>query len=147
MSGAVKGRIKQYIKDKAVSAYHRVQAWERGPWYKYTQKWEMELSGRLTAEEKRRLNGEAFAKAHGYPIHWDDPKTFSEKIMWGMLYYQNPLRVRCNDKFTVKGYVEEVLGPGHTIPTYGWWTDPDDIDFAALPQRFVLKVDWYGGGR
>ncbi len=65
--------------------------------------------------------------------------------MWLKLNYQNPLITQCSDKFSVKSYVDDILGPGHTVPTIDWWTDPDDIDFDKLPDRFALKVNWSSG--
>jgi hypothetical protein len=68
------------------------------------------------------------------------PKTFNEKIQWLKLYHHDPLMTRVTDKFAMRGYVEEVVGPGHTIPLLGDWEDPAAIDFDALPERFILKV-------
>ena len=105
----------------------------------------LESSGSMTAERKKRIISRMFRRHVGYELNWEDPQSFNEKIMWLKLNYQDPLITRCCDKFAVKGYVDEVLGPGHTVPTIRWWTDPDDIDFSQLPDSFALKVNWASG--
>lgn len=99
----------------------------------------------LTEEKKKEVLKENFKKRVGYDLNIDAPKTFNEKIMWSKLYYQNPLITKCCDKFAVKDYVTETIGEDYIVKTIAWWDDPDDIDFDALPNRFVLKVNWSSG--
>lgn len=139
MAWLLPGSVKNFIKKKLVGLHRKLQEWDKSE-YVYEQNWLLELEGKATPEKLEQLNGRHFMQVHGYPIHWDEPKSFSEKIMWMSLYYQNPLRI-CSNKFKVKGYVEAVLGPGYTLPVIDWWTDPDDIDFEKLPNKFVLKVN------
>ena len=105
----------------------------------------LDLNGRLTDYRKRTILSNVFERHVGYELNWEAPRSFNEKIMWLKLNYQNPLITRCSDKFSVKGYVTEVLGEGHVVPTIDWWTNPDDIDFDKLPDKFVLKVNWSSG--
>lgn len=115
---------------------------------KYSQKYMhylLDKEGKLTDAKKKEILGEIFERRLGYKISWDVPRTFNAKIMWLKLNYQNPLITRCSDKFAVKSYVDEVIGEGHVVPTIDWWTDPDDIDFDKLPEKFVLKVNWSSG--
>ncbi len=86
-----------------------------------------------------------FKENLGYELNLQDPQTFNEKIFWLKLYHHDPLVTRCCDKFAVKGYVDEVLGPGYVIPTIQNWDRAEDIDFSALPERYVLKVNWSSG--
>lgn len=135
--------IKNLLKRRVVGLYRKIQEWdmsERCSRYRHEQNWLLDLEGKIIPERLEQLNSDRFAQVHGYPICWDKPKSFSEKIMWLSLYYQNPLRI-CTNKFKVKGYVEKILGPGYTLPVIDWWTDPDDIDFEKLPDKFVLKVN------
>ena len=115
---------------------------------KYTQKYThylLDREGKLTDAKKKEILSEIFKRRLGYSINWNNPRTFNAKIMWLKLNYQNPLITRCSDKFAVKDYVDETIGEGHVVPTIDWWTDPDDIDFEKLPDRFVLKVNWSSG--
>ncbi len=98
-------------------------------------------------DEKRKIEilKEAFERRVGYPLDLEDPQTMNAKIMWMKLYYQDPLITQCADKFAVKDYVMQTVGAEYTVPTIASWSDPDDIDFDALPDQFVLKVNWSSG--
>ena len=74
-----------------------------------------------------------------------DPRTFNEKLHWLMLYYRPPLMSQLADKFAVRPYVAERVGPHILNELYGVWDRVADLDFARLPDTFVLKVNW--GGR
>ncbi len=102
-------------------------------------------SGQLTQEKKQEILSGVFRRRVGYELNWNNPRSFNEKINWLRLNYQNPLVTRCCDKFSVKGYVTEILGPEFVVPTIDWWTTPDQIDFDKLPDKFVLKVNWSSG--
>ncbi len=99
----------------------------------------------LTQQKKAEILKETFRRRMGFELNLEDPRSFNEKIMWSKLYYQNPLITRCCDKYAVKDYVRETVGEGYTVPTLGVWERPEDIDFDALPDRFVLKVNWASG--
>ena len=86
-----------------------------------------------------------FYKSNHYFPNFENPQTFNEKVFWFKLNYHNPLITTCCDKYAVKGYVDKVLGPGHVVPTIATWDSVNDINFDALPQKFVLKVNWSSG--
>ena len=75
----------------------------------------------------------------------DNPRTFNEKLQWLKLYDRRPEYTMMADKVRVKDFVASKIGAEHIIPTLGVWEDPDDIDFAALPERFVLKCNHNSG--
>lgn len=75
----------------------------------------------------------------GKSMNWRNPRSFSEKLQWLKVYYRKPELIRLVDKYEMKSYVEECLGPGYTVPTIGLWNSVDEIDFNALPNRFVIK--------
>lgn len=71
-----------------------------------------------------------------------NPKTYNEKLQWMKLYDRNPLYCTLVDKYAVRSYIAENLGEEYLIPMVGGpWTDPEEIDFEALPERFVLKCN------
>ncbi|QTE71027.1 glycosyl transferase [Clostridiales bacterium FE2011] len=76
----------------------------------------------------------------------DNPKTFNEKLQWLKLYYQRPDHTRIVDKYEMKKYVTETIGPGYVVPVLGVWDSADEIDFDALPEQFVLKTTHDCGG-
>ena len=75
----------------------------------------------------------------------EHPKTFNEKMQWLKLYDRDPLHTRMADKYAVKSYVSPLIGEEHVIPTLGVWSNPNDIDFFSLPDRFVLKCNHTSG--
>ena len=103
------------------------------------------MGAALDDAKKVEILKDVFQKRVGYPLDLDNPKTMNEKIMWYKLYYQDPLITKCSDKFAVKDYVTELIGPEYVVPTIAFWSDPDEIDFDALPDKFVLKVNWSSG--
>lgn len=86
-------------------------------------------------------------RAHmGQKLDLKGPKTFNEKLQWLKLYDRNPLYTTMVDKYAVKQYVAERIGQQHLIPTLGIWERFEDIDFASLPDQFVLKTTHDSGG-
>ncbi len=70
-----------------------------------------------------------------------NPKTFNEKIQWSKLYYypNNPLVVKCADKYAVREYLEEKGLSDTAVPLLGAWDDAEKIEWDKLPDKFVLK--------
>ena len=73
------------------------------------------------------------------------PKNFSELMMSiNLKAMKDPLarslRIRCADKYAVRGYVKE-KGLEHILnECYGVYDSFDEINFDALPNQFVLKL-------
>lgn len=82
----------------------------------------------------------------GRPLNLNSPKGFNEKLQWLKLYDRNSLYTKLVDKAEVKPWVAERIGWEHVVPTLGVWDSFDDIDFGALPERFVLKCTHDSGG-
>lgn len=81
----------------------------------------------------------------GKKLNLKKPITFSEKMQWLKLYNRKPEYTVMVDKVKVKKYVEEKLGKECVIPTLGVWENPDEINFDALPNQFVLKCNHNSG--
>lgn len=81
----------------------------------------------------------------GKRLNLDCPQTFNEKLQWLKLYDRRPEYTIMVDKVKAKEYVASKLGEEYIIPTLGVWTDPDQINFDALPERFVLKCNHNSG--
>lgn len=75
----------------------------------------------------------------GRTLHLKNPKTYSEKLNWLKIYDRNPLYTKLVDKYEVRDFVKERIGEEYLFPLLGVWDRFDDIDFTALPDRFVLK--------
>lgn len=81
----------------------------------------------------------------GKKLNLKNPKTFNEKLQWLKLYNRKPEYTIMVDKVKAKEYVANIIGEDYIIPTLGVWDDPDDIDFDALPDQFVLKCNHNSG--
>ena len=75
-----------------------------------------------------------------------NPKTFNEKLQWLKLYNRKPEYTKMVDKYEAKKYVADIIGEEYIIPTLGVWDSFDEIDFDALPDKFVLKCTHDSGG-
>jgi hypothetical protein len=81
----------------------------------------------------------------GRKLNLTSPKTFNEKLQWLKLYNRKPEYTMMADKFAVREYVAKTIGEEYLIPLLGVWNDPNEIDFDALPDQFVLKCNHNSG--
>ncbi len=70
-----------------------------------------------------------------------NPKRFNEKLQWLKLYNRRPEYTVMVDKYLVRDYIKEKIGEQYLIPLLGVWDNVDDIDFDALPDKFVIKCN------
>lgn len=73
------------------------------------------------------------------------PKTFNEKLQWLKLHDRKPEYTMMVDKYAVRKYIADTIGEEYLIPLLGVWDNPDEIDFDALPNQFVLKCNHNSG--
>ncbi|MDO4563067.1 MAG: ATP-grasp fold amidoligase family protein [Clostridia bacterium] len=74
-----------------------------------------------------------------------NPRGFNEKIIWYILYYRNPAMCTMADKYAVRGFLQDA-GYGDMLNTlYGAWDSAEDVDFAAMGEKFVLKANHSSG--
>ncbi len=86
-----------------------------------------------------------FREVFGRELDLANPAKLSEKLQWIKLYDRNPLMVQCSDKYAVREYVRQ-KGFGHILnELYGVYESAGEIDFAALPDSYVLKAT-HGSG-
>lgn len=96
---------------------------------------------------RKRLASYTFEKVSNRKINLNDPKRFSEKIVWYMLFYDNPILSEIICKVSFKDYVKNKIGSGHTAELYGAWEDVTQIDWENLPKSFILKSNCSSFGR
>lgn len=100
---------------------------------------------------KGKLPPETFLKEM-YRIHMgreldlEHPVLYTEKLQWLKLYDHRSVYTRMVDKYAAKDYAAEKIGREYIIPLLGVWERVEDIDFDALPDRFVLKTTHDSGG-
>lgn len=88
----------------------------------------------------------AYYSTFGKKLNLEKPVTFNEKLQWLKLYDRKPIYTTMVDKYAAKKYVANIIGEKYIIPTLGVWDKFDDIDFASLPNQFVIKCTHDSGG-
>ncbi len=78
-------------------------------------------------------------------LRLDNPQTLNEKILYLSLRTDTSLWTKCADKYAVREYVHDCGLDDILIPLYGVWEKADEIDFAKLPEKFVMKTT-HGSG-
>ena len=69
----------------------------------------------------------------------DEPKSYNEKLTWLMLNWNNQKAKNCADKYLVRDYVEKKVGGQILNELYQVVDNVDEINFATLPNKFVIK--------
>jgi len=87
-----------------------------------------------------------FRLVTGYKLNLDNPQSFNEKLQW--LKFNDIHREYSTmvDKASAKNYVALKVGVKYIIPTYGVYDSVYEIDWASLPNQFVLKSTGDSGG-
>lgn len=81
----------------------------------------------------------------GKRLNLNNPLTFNEKLQWLKLHDRRPEYTIMVDKYAVRKYIADTIGEEYLIPLLGVWDSPDEIDFDALPDQFVLKCNHNSG--
>ena len=85
----------------------------------------------------------------GRRVNWNNPQRFTEKLqIYKIQSKNNFLMAICADKGSVRDYIREKGLEDILIPLIGKgiYSTPDEIDWNALPDRFVIKDTLGGGG-
>lgn len=69
------------------------------------------------------------------------PETYDEYIQWLMIHVYDESYGKYVDKVEVRKYVAECGLEDLLIPVYGVYEKPEDIDYKALPNEFVLMAN------
>lgn len=74
------------------------------------------------------------------------PKSYNEKLQWLKIHDRQPVYTGMVDKLAAKDYVAKRIGAEYIIPVLSVHKKFEDIDFAALPDQFVLKCNHDSAG-
>lgn len=99
------------------------------------------MEGHITQEVQQIHCEQKAYKQLGYFPNLKDPKSWNEKVIWLALNYKNPNIAVAADKGRAKAWLAERVGEEYVIPLIGVYSSVQDIDFAALPQQFVAKLN------
>lgn len=99
------------------------------------------LEDQITPEIKQRYCEQKGFKQLRYFPNLDDPKSYNEKLLWLALHYKNPHHAVASDKYKAKQWVAERIGEEYVVPLYQAVDNPNQIDWKALPEKFVMKAN------
>ena len=100
---------------------------------------------KLGTKEKVEIVCEQYQDKLGKNPNLREPKSFTEKLNYMKLFYENPLIPKCCDKYELKKYIKEKLGEEYSAKTLLSTSNFTVKDFETLPEEFVLKVNWSSG--
>ncbi len=75
----------------------------------------------------------------GKKIDISNPIEFNQKLQWLKVFYKPSILTQLVDKYEVRSYVEEKVGPQYLNKLIGVYYNSRDVDFECLPAKFVLK--------
>ena len=81
----------------------------------------------------------------GRKLNLQTPITFEDKQQWLKLHDHNERYTLLADKLAVREHVKNTIGEEYSFPLLGHWRCFKEIDFAALPEQFVLKCNHDSG--
>lgn len=81
----------------------------------------------------------------GHWAHLRRPATLNEKLHWKKLQGARPLATTVSDKYAVRAWVAEKIGPQYLIPLIAVLDRPEDLDLAQLPDGCVIKTTHASG--
>ena len=81
----------------------------------------------------------------GRILHIKRPKLYNEKLQWIKLHDRRPEYTQYADKLAVRNHVAKSVGEDYLIPLIAQYGSIAQIDWDALPDRFVLKCT-HGSG-
>ncbi|SCY09645.1 TupA-like ATPgrasp [Lachnospiraceae bacterium XBB2008] len=88
-----------------------------------------------------------YANSFGVKMNWEHPTSYSEIINWEKIYGSDlELKRELTDKYLAREYVKKQIGETHLVRYLGVWDKPEQINFDALPNSFVIKLN-NGSGR
>lgn len=105
---------------------------------------------RLKESEYEEYLEEWYKKRTGAEMDFDNPVTFTQKQQWLKLYDNSEEKTLLSDKYTVRNYVQNLIGKDYLVPLISicnrdHFYDVEEIDFDKLPNQFVLKGN-HGSG-
>lgn len=79
----------------------------------------------------------------GYELDLDNPKSFNQKLQWLKLkkWPYDKRVIQCADKYLVRNYIKSIGKSEILNELYYAWDSVKEIDWDALPEKFVLKCN------
>ena len=125
-----------------MSIVHKVKKYLFDKDYRFN--W-LDAKGFLNHLDDKTFLERKFRAQMGKELNLLNPITFNEKLQWLKLYDRRPEYTMLVDKYLVREYIAEKIGKQYLVPLIGIWDSPDEIDFNALPNQFVIKCNHNSG--
>lgn len=91
------------------------------------------------ASDSLYLRAQYFSRNKAW-LNLRSPKKFTEKVQWLKLNYRRSDLPKLVNKFECRPYVAERIGEVHLPKLHGAYDRPEEIDWDALPSKFVIKA-------
>lgn len=108
------------------------------PLYRQWERVEMSLLWHISP---RRLADYHYRRCYHRALNWEHPRDIDEKINWLKFNTDVSRWVTLADKYRVRPYVEQCGLGDMLVSLYGRWDHAEEIDWNALPERFVMKTN------
>jgi hypothetical protein len=92
------------------------------------------------AVRRWKLQWTYYRKFHSW-IDFREPDSFQQKIQFRKIYGNHPLYAALADKFRVREFVAERVGPQYLIPLLGVHDRLTEAAFEPLPEQFIIKAN------
>jgi hypothetical protein len=91
------------------------------------------------------FNSIMFAYYHRSFLNLEKPSTLNEKIQWLKTYKNYSAYKKYSDKVSAQKLIGDLIGIEYLINQIGVYNSVDEIQYEALPLKFVLKTN-HGSG-
>ena len=82
-----------------------------------------------------------YYKNTGKRLNFENLETYNEKLQWIKVFEITELMKICADKLDMRRFIK-IIGLDEILPRlYATYNSSDEINFAELPKRFVLKLN------
>ena len=93
----------------------------------------------------KKILSEKYKKAFGHEINWDNPQDLNEKIQWLQVYSDTSEWSRLTDKYLCREFIREKGYENLLVKFLGVYHSAEEINYDALPEKFVLKCNHDSG--
>lgn len=99
------------------------------------------MEDKITIDMKKHYCEQKGYKQLKYFPNLDNPQSYNEKLLWLALHYKHPDHKIASNKALAKDWIGSRVGYKYVVPLIGVYDNVNDIDFDALPDRFVVKAN------
>ncbi len=108
-----------------------------------TLRWEIPIPYKhyLGRKNPKKLVERGYRRQFKREMDFENPKNFNEIICMLKIKGNIELWSKLADKYLVREHIKERGFENNLVKLYGVWDNAKDIDFDALPDKFILKTN------